>query len=617
MASSGSISTNKYTFNSGKTLGLKLSWSIKSQSIANNTSTLSWTLQCEGTYPSGYTVKAGPVTATINGTKVVNTTSRFDMEGGGKYKKTGTITITHTADGSKTFSASVKAAIYSASVNCTKSGSWALTQINRYALITGYPNFTDEENPTITYSNPGQLATNIQARLKWLNADGVTEETTAWSSELGVEGGTYTFDLSSYRSQLRAACPNSNTLSVTYDVKSILDEVEYHDTKTATMNIVNANPTIASNTITYLDTDPTTVAKTGNNNQIIVQNQGVLRINIDTTKVAALKSATIAEYALHFNGGGQILTTDGNIKYTTISQPNVAGSVPVDLFVFDSRGNDGHFTLYIPICELSAPSASYTLTRENNFDTNTTLLVNALYSSISNTNALTITAKYKQVGASSWAATVSVPNGSPGVVLPLTKEFDWDVEILLADEYYTSDDQTVTYHKTVYDTVVSKGKPLVFFDKLRHSVSVNGFPDANNQFYVEGTVKSTGMVTCPSMSWTEITDQYTITKTSGNWTVLSYNAFRCGNIIQFGIKFKGNGNAVSSGSNGWVGTLSGGPLPLYEAKITGFYSGGWGCFNIASNADGGGCLARVCGGTSITLSSSSGFGLSGTFICVS
>lgn len=155
----------------------------------------------------------------------------------------------------------------------------------------------------------------------------------------------------------------------------------------------------------------------------------------------------------------------------------------------------------------------------------------------------------------------------------------------------------------------------MFIDKDRNSVAVNGFPDANNQIYVDGTIKSTGMVTCPSMSWTEITDQYTLTKTSGNWTVLSYNAFRCGNVVHFGIKFKGNGNAVSSGSNGWVGTVSGGPLPVYEAKITGFYSGGWGCLNIGSATDGGGCLARVCGGTSITLNASSGFGLSGTFIC--
>lgn len=612
MATSGSISTNKYTFSSGKTIGLKLSWSLKSQSIANNTSTISWTLQSEGTYPSGSWVYAGPVTATINGTKVVNTTSRFEMKGDGGYKKTGTLTITHTTDGSKTFSASVKAAIYSSSVNCTKSGSWTLTKINRYALITEYPNFTDEENPTITFTNLGQLSTDIQARLKWMN--GETEVTTAWSSVLSDEGGTYTFNLDSYRNAMRSACPDSNTLPVTYDIKSILNEVEYHDTKNATMNIVNANPVIASNAITYLDTDSSVVTKTGGNNQIIVQGQGSLRISVDMTKVTAQKSAYIDSgmYNLAFNGNLCSITVSGNILYADIPQPDVAGSVPTILTVCDSRLNQSTYTIYIPICELSAPSATYTLVRKDNFDTNTTLLVNALYSSISNTNALTINAKYKQVGASSWAATVSVPNGSPGVVLPLTKEFDWDVQILLADDYYTSDDQTATYHKTVYYTVVSKGKPLVFFDKLRHSVSINDFPDANYQFYVDGTIKSTGKITCPSMSVTDISSQYTLTKSSGNWTVISFEAHRCGNIVHFGIKFKGNGNAVSSGSNGFIGILSGGPLPVYESKVVGYYLGGIGIVNIAVD---GALTARVCGGTSITLPSSSAMSLSGTFIC--
>ena len=73
MASSGSVSTNKYSTSSHGTIGLILSWSITSQSIANNTTTIHWTLKSNGTMDSGYYVQAGPVTCTINGTKVVNT----------------------------------------------------------------------------------------------------------------------------------------------------------------------------------------------------------------------------------------------------------------------------------------------------------------------------------------------------------------------------------------------------------------------------------------------------------------------------------------------------------------------------------------------------------------
>ena len=49
MATSGSISTNKYTTSSSGTIGLVLSWSRKSYDLVNNTTTLNWTLKSNGT----------------------------------------------------------------------------------------------------------------------------------------------------------------------------------------------------------------------------------------------------------------------------------------------------------------------------------------------------------------------------------------------------------------------------------------------------------------------------------------------------------------------------------------------------------------------------------------
>ena len=168
MALSGNFNTNKYTTSSHGTIGLNLSWTA-TQSIVNNTTKISWTLKSNGTMSSGYYVQAGPVTVTINGTKVLNTTSRFSMKGSGAYKKTGTITVSHAADGSKSVSMSVKAAIYSASVNCTGSKTYSLNKINRYALLGDAPSFTDEGNPTITFTNPAgtDLVTDLKVRLTW------------------------------------------------------------------------------------------------------------------------------------------------------------------------------------------------------------------------------------------------------------------------------------------------------------------------------------------------------------------------------------------------------------------------------------------------------------------
>ena len=88
MALSGSFTTNKYTTSSHGDIGLRLSWTA-TQSIENNTSTIKWTLKSYGSMSSGYNVQAGPVTVKINGTTVLNTTSRFKMYGDGKYSKSG------------------------------------------------------------------------------------------------------------------------------------------------------------------------------------------------------------------------------------------------------------------------------------------------------------------------------------------------------------------------------------------------------------------------------------------------------------------------------------------------------------------------------------------------
>lgn len=495
MATSGSITTNKYSTSSSGNIGLKLSWSLKSQSIANNTSTISWTLQSVGTMSSGYHIKAGPVTATINGTKVVNTTSRFDMHGDGGYKKTGTITITHTADGSKTFSMSVKAAIYSTSVNCTASGSGTPTKINRYALITANPTFTDEDNPTISYSNPAgsDLVDNIQARLKWMN--GSTEVTTSYSSVLDVEGGTYTFNLDSYRSALQSASADSNMLTVTYDLKSVMNgTTEYHDTKTVQMSIVNANPVIQSSALTYSDTNSSTVQKTGSN-QIIVQKQSTLTIHVDTTnsRVAPQKSATIgalgtSAYSILFNGTSYTPDSSGNVS---LVNPDIAGVYATVLSVTDSRGNTNTLSKDITIQPWVNTSAICTVNRVDNFQDDTILLVNGQYSSVSGTNAIYISESHKEVGDTTWSNPATVTNntnfyiGGQGTGLDNTCE--WDVKVLVWDKYTTAEAD-----KTVYNLRVGKGIPLVFFDKLKRSVSLNGYPDAENQLYINGNEKVTG-----------------------------------------------------------------------------------------------------------------------------
>ena len=123
MASSGSITTNEVEGRS-----VTLSWTLSSQSIEKNTSTIAWTLQGSGS-ASGY-VKSGGFKAVINGTTVYSTSTdnRIELRNG-TVVASGSTTIAHNADGTKSFSLSCEAGIYSYAVSATASGTHTLTTI--------------------------------------------------------------------------------------------------------------------------------------------------------------------------------------------------------------------------------------------------------------------------------------------------------------------------------------------------------------------------------------------------------------------------------------------------------------------------------------------------------
>lgn len=135
MASSGSFNTTSYSTDYGKAY-LTFSWSIESQDPATNKTVINWSLKGAG-LDSGHYIKAGGFKVVINGQTVYSKDTSYRIElYTGTVVASGTATITHNADGTKTFSASAEAGIYYYDVNCSGSGSWALTTIPRYATST-------------------------------------------------------------------------------------------------------------------------------------------------------------------------------------------------------------------------------------------------------------------------------------------------------------------------------------------------------------------------------------------------------------------------------------------------------------------------------------------------
>lgn len=154
MALTGTLNTSKYD---GRYLQLK--WTA-TQSVANNTSTISWTLSAVGGNSSWY--KTGPVTCVINGTTVYSSTSRVNMYTG--TIKSGTLTINHNSNGTKSFAASISAAVYSTSVNCTGSTTFTLDQIPRTPSAP--------TSCTITAGNGNFVGLGETVTIKWSGASG-------------------------------------------------------------------------------------------------------------------------------------------------------------------------------------------------------------------------------------------------------------------------------------------------------------------------------------------------------------------------------------------------------------------------------------------------------------
>lgn len=132
--SSGAFETSVYSIGDEFPNRIRVEWS-SSQSVANNTSTIYWTVKSAGGYGNWY-IKAGPITVNIAGVTVYSRTDRFDLHAN-MTLGSGSFTLTHNSDGTKSFSAWAEAALYTYAISSTRYGySVDLPQIPRASSIS-------------------------------------------------------------------------------------------------------------------------------------------------------------------------------------------------------------------------------------------------------------------------------------------------------------------------------------------------------------------------------------------------------------------------------------------------------------------------------------------------
>lgn len=473
MASSGSFNTSSYGSGNYNRY-LNFSWSVQSQSVANNSTTISYTLKGAGGSTSSWQM-SGNFKLIIDGQTVYSSATRIQLKNG-TVVKSGTFTMTHDSAGKRSFSAYAEAGINLVAVNCTGSGSWSLPTIARAATITSAPNFNDTANPTIQYSNPaGNNVTTLQACIASTDAQTIYVP----YRDISKTGSSYTFNLTdAERNALRAATPNSNTLNLKFYILTVIGGTTLYNSVQKTMTIVDGNPTFSAS---YKDTNSTTTGITGSNQQII-RNQSTLQVN--ATSLSAKKSATIKTVTCALNGTTYNGTISGTSCTFNIGKLNIASDSTATVIVTDSRGNSASKNLNIQILDWVLPTAIVTMQRENNFYSNTTINVDASISSVNNKNTMTIKLRYKKTSDSTWSDYTVMSDNDPQD-FTLDNNYQWDVQVVIMD----------LFGNTTYNLTLSRGMPIVFFDRLKSSVGFNCFPKYEKSVEVNGVPMQKSIMT--------------------------------------------------------------------------------------------------------------------------
>lgn len=403
---------------------------------------------------NGYTTYgSGTVTVSCNGSnQSASITSSQKITSTAIRLGTWDFWVGHNDDGSKTvwISGIIQHSRFSSDWN---GYNHALTNIPRQAKITSCSDFTDEQNPSFSFSNPGNF--NMEC---WLepNPNGTHLAIRT------VEGtnGTFTWNLTDdERKQLRQACGGKScTIRVGLYSKD-KTWASYVDKK---FSMTNAEPTIEE--VEYRDNDSTIVGIT-KDNQLIVQGKSSFTVLIPAAKPK--KEASIVKYTIEYL----------SVKYDETEQVKVEFG-PIDanadfelkVTATDSRGYTVSTVKTVKVLEYALPTISGTAKRLNNYEDLTTLHAYGSVSSINKQNTMAISYQYRKQGGeySNW---IDIDNDTD-IETEFDKEYSYEIKFRLIDRF-----STVTYV-----TLLAMGVPFAFFDVEKLSLGVNKFPEHERAF---------------------------------------------------------------------------------------------------------------------------------------
>ena len=404
--------------------------------IATNSSVINWTLTVTGGSANYYTT--GETQVIIGGNlvyykeRVSYSTYQFPAA---KGSVSGSVTIKHNDDGTLTIPVTIYTMIYNG-VFQTNTDNWELDKLDRYASITEAPNFTDEQNPVIKYSNPA--ADKVESLQACISVDGSKADIAY--RDISKTGSSYTFTLTAAEKNVLYSATTGTSRTVKFIVKTVIGGATFTSALERTFSIVNAAPQLSA---LVMDTNTTTTALTGDSLVYLIKGYSNAAYELSAT---ALKAATIASYSAT-NGSTNKTTSSGT--FTKVNESNFS------FVVKDSRGLSTTKSIKLSLINYFKPTVKAEVALA--LDTDTTYKAAITISGTffngsfgAKSNSLTLQIKHSK--SSNWVAVTATKSGNSFnatytvSAIDYTTNFTYQIRVIDALETITSAEETVSYN---------------------------------------------------------------------------------------------------------------------------------------------------------------------------
>ena len=277
---------------------LRLYWNLKSSSPSENKSTIEFTFTFQPII--GQTANK-PITAqaTVNGESHAFTLAQGYHASSEKTLGTFTQTFTHNPDGSKSVSVSfwINGAPFADWDKITYDGTLTLPTINRRAMIIDAPDFTDLDNPKISYENPAGAA--VTSLSVCISKDGSLPDVPYRDVPI-VMIGAYTFKLTAEeKAILYRMVEQGASRTVKFYIRTVIDGNTFFHHLTKTFTITDPEPILTTG---IWDTNVTTRAltgfKSGNEKFIKYHSNAQCTISAQAQKEATISSFSVKNGSL-------------------------------------------------------------------------------------------------------------------------------------------------------------------------------------------------------------------------------------------------------------------------------------------------------------------------------